>query len=160
MKIRDSDKDGFISNTDYKIVIDRYRKMGTSEEQLKKLEKYYSDTWKAAGVVDDSTSLTYHQFRANFNKAGVDPSNPFKIYEAQFEGIDTNGNGVISFNEWLNYYKALGIDTKYARKSFDAMDNDHDGTVSKAEFLAYAKEFAFSTQDKLNSSIMYGPLSD
>ena len=58
----------------------------------------------------------------------------------------------------MDHYKALGADVAYARASFDAMDMDGNGVVSKEEFTAYNIEFFYSTEDKLNSSIMYGPL--
>ena len=45
MKMRlDADKDGVITRADYRLVLQRYREMGISDEHLKKLEKAYSDT--------------------------------------------------------------------------------------------------------------------
>ncbi len=55
------------------------------------------------------------------------------MFTAVFETMDSDGNGVISFNEWVDYY------TAYARASFDAMDTDGDGVVSNEEFYEYNK---------------------
>ena len=38
-KIRDLNKDGFISKADYKIFIQHYKDLGSSEEHVKKLTK-------------------------------------------------------------------------------------------------------------------------
>ena len=54
-----------------------------------------------------------------------------------------------SFNEWADFYKAMGIDTVYARASFDAVDLNGDGIISK--------EAEFFTEDMLKSSIMFRP---
>ena len=76
----------------------------------------------------------------------------------QFEMMDSDGNGEISFKEWVEYYTAMGIDTVHAKPSFNAMDINGDDIVSKEEFLAFIKEFYLSVEDKLNSSVLYGPL--
>ena len=54
--------------------------------------------------------------------------------------------------------KALNIDKAHARASFDAMDTNGDGKISKEEFVAYHVEFYYTAEDKLKSSILYGPL--
>ena len=77
---------------------------------------------------------------------------------SHFEQIDLNGNGEISVQEWQRYNHAMGISSGHARKSFKAMDANGDGVVSFQEFKAYIREFYFSTEDKLRSSILYGPL--
>ena len=162
-KIQDSNNDGLLSRADYKLVIQRYKEMGASEDHLKTLEKNYCKMWKAGGIEDDTTELTYEQFAANYRSMQDTISTKDVVsdmYETQFEIIDSDKNGEISFKEWTEFYTALGIDTKHARPSFDAMDTNGDGIVSKEEFAAYTIEFFLSTEDKLNSSIMYGPLSD
>ncbi len=159
MKIRDADHDGKLSKADYKLVIKRYETLGASEAHLKILEQNYSDMWKVAGIADDTTELTYEQFTANASKNAANTTMD-KNFMTHFDIIDGDGNGEISFKEWVQYYIACGIDIIHARASFDAMDANHDGVISKEEFIAYAKEFFFSVEDKLKSSILYGPLCD
>ena len=43
--------------------------------------------------------------------------------------------------------------------SFRAMDRNHDTLLSREEFKAYHVEYFFTSEDKLNSSILYGPLN-
>ena len=106
------------------------------------------------GIVDDSTSLTYGEFADRFAKQ----LDKFKeIIDAMllgmFDIVDTNNDGKISFQEWVNFYKAIGIDTSYARASFDAMDTNGDGVISKDKFVKYNKEYLLTTKDTLHSSI-------
>ena len=160
MKVRDADKDGLISKADYELLYQGYKDMGASAEDLKRLEKVHVLVWKSIGV-DDNIEQTYEQAVANHAKilAKV-KDNISEVFAAQFEVIDTDRNGEISFQEWVEIYKVIGIDSEHARASFSAMDTNGDGVVSKEEYEAYAKEFFFTAEDKLHSSIMYGPLID
>ena len=75
-----------------------------------------------------------------------------------FNGLDINGDGVVSMNAWELHYKYMGYDPKYAKASFEAMDTNGDGVVSLEEFVAYHVELFSSTANKLNRAILYGPL--
>ncbi len=158
LKVRDTDGDGVISAFDFKLILLRYKDMDAPEEHLEKLDLALTEMYKASGIVDDSMVLTYEQFAENFANAVENGRDFVKVFTTQFEIIDSDENGEISFKEWIEYYKAVGIDTIHARPSFEAMDINGDGVVSREEFLAYLKEFYFSVEDKLNSSILYGPL--
>ena len=80
------------------------------------------------------------------------------LWKNSFKLLDLNDNGVISFEEWKSHYVVRGIPTEYARASFDAMDKNGDGEISLEEFVAYNYEYFCSDEDKLSSSILYGPL--
>lgn len=157
-KIRDINNDGFLSRADFMIFVEHYKELGSSKEHLKKLIKNVDLLCMTLGLIDDSVELTHEEIIANFANSEVSVDDLSNMFLAWFEIIDIDGNGEISYQEWVDYYKACRIDTKHARASFDAMDTNHDGTVSKEEFYAYNKEFYYSTEDKLHSSIMCGPL--
>ncbi len=157
LKIRDLDGDGFVSKADYDLVIQRYRELGAPEKRLEKMTQLLARVMKSMGI-DGTTKLTLQECSKNFEKSGTKPEDLDEWFMIQFKILDTNGDGEISFKEWSDYYTVVGIDTVHARPSFDAMDTDGDGVISKEEFLAFIKEFYFSKEDKLKSSIMYGPL--
>ena len=152
MEVRDTDKDGLLTRADFELVVQRYKELGASEEQLEKINTCFGKAYTQLGIVDDSTSLTYGEFADRFAKQ----LDKFKeIIDAMllgmFDIVDTNNDGKISFQEWVNFYKAIGIDTSYARASFDAMDTNGDGVISKDEFVKY-KEYLLTTKDTLHSS--------
>ena len=157
-QIRDINKDGFLSRADFMIFVEHYKDLGLLEEHLKKLHKNVDLLCMTLGLVDDSVELTHEEIVENFEKSEASVDDLANLFLTWFEIIDTDGNGKISYQEWVEYYKACRIDTVHARASFDAMDTNHDGTVSKEEFHAYNKEFYYSTEDTLHSSIMCGPL--
>ena len=162
IRVRDTNRDGTISKEDFDMVIEHYRDMGTSEEHLKKLSDSFSKTCLNYGMADEGRKLTYDEFAAHLSENGKIPGRDerSKAFVVMFDIIDSNCNGEISFKEWTDYYKTVGIDVKHARASFDAMDADGNGIVSKEEFIAYVDEYFFTTEDKLNSSILYGPLDE
>ena len=84
-----------------------------------------------------------------------------KRHHRQFLRIpvsDMNEDGFISLEECTAHYQIAGLDTAHARASFDAMDTNHDGKIYEDEFVKYHMEYLFSTENKLNSAILYGPL--
>ena len=157
-KVRDTNKDGFISRADFEMVVQRYKDMGFPDKIIKKLSDHYAKFMEVIGIVDSSTKLTYEEVINNFSRSSNNLEALGKLIDGHFDIVDTNEDGKISFKEWTDAYKAMDIDTVHARASFDAMDTNGDGIVSKEEFLAYCLEFYGSTEDKLNSSIIYGPL--
>lgn len=157
-EVRDINKDGFLSKADFDIVIQRYKDMGSSDEHLQKLKKGMGILCMALGLDGENARVTHEEIIENFAKHKPSIDDIMVMFSTVFEILDRNGNGVISFKEWVDYYKVSDINTQYARASFDAMDTNGDGIVSKEEFYAFNREFYYSTEDKLNSSIMYGPL--
>ena len=58
VKVRDIDKDGFISRSDFQMIVTRYREMGSSEEHLKKLDNTLMKICDAWGLTEGK-KLTY-----------------------------------------------------------------------------------------------------
>ena len=58
-----------------------------------------------------------------------------------FDVVDTNGNGIISLQEFTVYFKCMGIAEEHAKASFDAIDTDKDGFITRDEFVAAGSEF-------------------
>ncbi len=155
---QDVDKDGFISRADFDLVVQRYQEMGSSNEHTKKLKDTFNKCCDEWGLTDSSVKFTIDEILDIHGKQLGEMKKLDSMYSEMFDSVDMNGNGSISFEEWSNHYQSLGIDLKHARPSFDAMDFNGDNQVSRNEFITYHKEFFFSTEDKLNSSILYGPL--
>ena len=81
-----------------------------------------------------------------------------ELYSSWFKQVDMDGDSWISLKEWEHHYQAHSIPVEHAKASFEAMDANHDGKISMQEFIDYHTEFFFSSEDKLNSSILYRPV--
>ena len=140
-------------------VAQRYKDLGdVNEEQLQRVHECLMKMCDSVGLTDDTKQFTYEEFKTRHaNVENLSEVNS-TIFRTMFSGLDINGDGVVSMKEWELHYKCMGLDPKYAKASFEAMDTNGDGVVSLEEFVAYNVEFFSSTENKLNSAILYGPL--
>ena len=95
----------------------------------------------------------------NFLESAKNREENTKVIDLFFYQVDIDRNEWISFDEWEKHCKALAINLEDARASFKAMNTNKDGKISKEEFVSYHTEYFCTTEDKSNSSILYGPLS-
>ena len=159
VRVQDTDKSGYISRADFDLILERYKKLGTSSsKQFEMYSKYHEDGLIRLGLSDQSARLSYDEFKDRFfedmAKSGV-----FELlFTAMFHNLDVNGDGVVSFEEWTAHYICLGIDPAHARASFDAMDQNSDGKISLEEFVSFHYEYYFTAENKLGSAVLYGPL--
>ena len=160
-KVRDANKDGWISRDDFDLIVTRYKALPeANQSHAETLTAAMDSLCKAIGF-EGYTKMSYEEFEErHFQKMKSDLENGTsdKLFGKMFDTVDANGDGSIDLSEWRVHYECCGIPVEHAKASFDAMDTNHDGVVSREEFLAYYLEFFFSTEDTLNSSILYGPL--
>ena len=155
----DTNKDGHISREDFQIVLERYKKVESSkEEHLEKLSKRIFRLCDITGMKDATVKLSYEEFEQRWLANIVKYPEHNDLFRSMFDNLDINGDGVISFSEWETHYVAMGISPEHARPSFDAMDANSDGKVTLDEFVNYHHEFFYTSENKLNSAILYGPL--
>ena len=158
------DKNGFIERSDFQRITQRYKDLPeVSEEHVKVLSEILTELCDEVGLTDDTKKMTYKQFKENWLITMVRAEKEGNLHTVtpfpkMFDIVDLDENGVITLDEWITHYKAYGIDTAHAPASFEAMDTNHDGVVTRDEFAAYYDEFFYTADDKLKSSILYGPL--
>lgn len=159
-KVRDADKDGFVTRHDYDLILERYKKLGVSDQHIKFTKRFFDTVCDAVGLTDHTKALTYEQFADNYTSQVVKIAKDNLAYaNSAFDVVDLDGDGDISFAEWETTMKALGFDTAHARVTFDAMDTNGNNTIQRDEFADYHYEFFMSTDDKMNSSILFGPIN-
>ena len=90
----------------------------------------------AAGLVDDTKQFTHEEFKKRNASMPNHAQLHDRIFRTMFRGLDINGDGVVSIDEWELHYKCMGIDPKHAKASFEAMDTIRDNVVSGEDFLA------------------------
>ena len=155
----DVDKNGHISRADFLLMRERFSQQNVSKKYLEEFNKSQEQFLDHVNLKDNSVKYTYAEMKEKFIEYLQKASEGFEILmENSFKLLDLNDNGVISFEEWKSHYVVRGIPTEYARASFDAMDKNGDGEILLEEFVAYNYEFFCSDEDKLSSSILYGPL--
>lgn len=158
-KSRDVDQDGLITRMDFELLVKQFKERGVPEEHVKLTESTFFKFCDDMGLTDAAKSLSYDQFAEQFCKIAEKSLKIIpRFYKSTFEVIDTDHDGFLSYVEWEDYNLAVRIASEHSKASFEAMDTDHDGRISMEEFVAYHEEFFYSTEDRLNSSILFGPL--
>ena len=162
VKARDVDKNGYLSRADFELTLNRYKQLpSTTPQLLENLTKMMESFCNGLGLKDDSAHLNYAQAREIFCsmvKDWAEKGLGEQSAMSMFNCVDADGDGYISPDEWKNHYIALGIDPVHAPASFKAIDTSGDGRISREEFVAYHMEYYFTDQNKLQSSILYGPM--
>ena len=157
---RDTDKNGSITRSDFELVVERYKKSaGGTTDKIEKLSKVMSSFCDKIGL-GDTVVLSYEEFEQRWQAAMAQDQDDInnKLFKTMFVCLDANGDDIIDINEWKMHNAAMGIPPGYAQDSFNAMDKDGDGKITMDEFVNYHVEYLFTTENKLNSVILYGPL--
>ena len=159
-RVRDFDKDGFVTRHDYDKIVERFKQLGVPPGHIEATKKFFKTLANALGLTDYSKKLTYDQFAdAYITNLGVIAKDTIPYMKSCFDATDTNGNGVISIDEWKVIMKGLGFDSAHAKVTFDAMDANGNGTITPEEFTEYHYEFFCTNQNNLKSAILMGPIA-
>lgn len=159
---RDANKDGTLSRADFKLILERYKQLESSTpEHVETLSKMFLKLVDQMGLNNDCDVCSYEEFEERWMEGMSKPNaliTERKALNEMFRIIDTDDDRSISYNGWRDHYTANAIPVEYAQASFDAMDTNKDGRVTKEEFIQYHLEYFFSSENKLNSAILFGPL--
>ena len=157
VETRDADKNGYISRSDFQLVLERYQKLSeTTAEKCEALSNFLLTFCDNVGLADASVQLTYEEFEHRWQDLMA--NGKMKImYQHMFDILDVNGDGFISVKEWKAHILALGMSYEHGQQAFEAMDTNGDGKISMDEFVEYHFEYFYTVENKLNSAILYGP---
>ena len=160
LEVTDLDNDGYVSRADYDIYVTRYKSLSTapSLQVLAKVVDTLCAMWGLEGPKKLSYAEVEELFLNDVGKQILAGKLEIQLYSSMFDSIDANDDDFIDFAEWRIHCECLGIPVEHAKASFDAIDTNHDGLLSRKKFSDYHFEFFFTAEDKLRSSILYGPL--
>ena len=170
-----SKKDGVVSKVDLEILIERIIKFGKlNDAQAERIRKLLAKLLPLFG--GETFKLTREEFyetaAASAGGIYIFPVSfvthclclchvgnyPVLLGNAFFDILDTDADGVISYNEWAVYFESIGgIDVKDVRPCFDAVDTNKDGEISRSEFLDGMVNCCRSTDESHPSRFLYGP---
>lgn len=70
--------------------------------------------------------------------------------------FDTNQDGYISLNEYVDLFMAYRIEIRYSAKAFTKLDLDHDDYISADELLSAIREFFRSDDENAKGNWLFG----
>ena len=81
------------------------------------------------------------------------------MFDKMFTMVDKDRKGYLTMDDWEDMAEILHINSREEAKSgFDAIDANQDGKLSREEFTDYMYEFYCTTDNKLGTINMLGPL--
>ena len=96
----------------------------------------YQETFNRIDL-DHNGSLDQYEFSCFLTSIGLDP----RLTPACFKVFDTNRNGTLSFDEFVNYLKNCEIAQSNPRHLyrliFDAIDQDKNGALDEVEIVEF-----------------------
>ena len=161
----DFDHDNVVTKNDFQQMAARFVTEGQlNEERGNKLrdsllgvwEKY----WHHLGG-NDRDSITQEQFLSAMKDIVACPNarevikKPLPCF---FDAVDTNQDGQISCDEYVMFFRCMGIDESLAEESFKAIDTNHDNNLSLDEFVDAGMQFFLKDESTPASNLFWGPL--
>ncbi|MBD0709760.1 MULTISPECIES: EF-hand domain-containing protein [unclassified Streptomyces] len=163
----DQGGDGVLTHDDFQAMGDLFTALAAEDDQenASAMREAFEEWWRVLlthGDADGDGRITRKEFLDVMEANVTDPRNFEKavlaIADALMRALDTNGDGVLSKDEYVRMYSALGIPPEHSGEAFRRLDRDGDGAISHEEFRTAIREFYLSTDDKAPGNWLIGPL--
>jgi Ca2+-binding EF-hand superfamily protein len=126
----------------------------------------FEEWWQAllaATDLDGDRRITPEEWNSGMRVAFVESDSGFDdhfrpLARAAFDLADTDGDGVVSVEEFVTWQQAFGTSAAAAREAFAHLDTDGDQALSVEELVAAARQY-YTGEGGLSGDWLYGPLS-
>lgn len=78
------------------------------------------------------------------------------MVQTLFDLFDTDQDGYISLDEYLDLFIGLRIEVRFAPKSFKSLDLNQDGRISRTELMRSVEEFLKSDDSNATGNWLFG----
>ncbi|XP_067946887.1 sarcoplasmic calcium-binding protein-like [Watersipora subatra] len=169
----DADGDGVLTRADFEIFSNRmeeYCKRRGSRERTTGIFIYMWEHFVSpeepshiGAVTHDEFIEKHFQARQKWDKNPTISASLIATFGLLFDAIDSSGDGLITMDEYNDFYAIMGIDVTLAAEAFRRIDRKSTGHITRDEFLstvmAYYCDFEPS-ETEVNQSLFLGPLVD
>ena len=141
--VLDVDKSGIFNPADLTIAaknLATYRNEGSDEE------KHYFEVFKAVSLVDEKGSIE-EEFIERTKKFVSQPDAKECVkgfVDMFFKIMDADKDGVVSYEEFLQFYKAFNMEEEMIDLLFSSADTNGDGVIDYKEMYDNFVKFFFS----------------
>ena len=139
----DADKNGVVDNADIAIVAKR---MAARRNEGPDKEKEYYKIVKAISLIDEE-GVTEEEFVEQAKRIVSLPDAKERVKglaNAGFKIMDINNDGVISYEEFLQFYQSLNIKQETTDEIFNKADTNGDGVINYEELYESFVKFFLS----------------
>lgn len=165
--ILDFDRNGIIEEDDFVAIAENlcvlWRLREGSVEHTKVITKF-SDEWKKFHhfVNNDEGVANWNHLVEFADKViingDVDLYNKYVDDFAGeiFDNFDTDKDGYVSLDEFIDLFCAYRIEVRFAAKAFRKIDLNHDDLISRGELISAVKEFFRSNDEQAPGNWLFG----
>jgi Ca2+-binding EF-hand superfamily protein len=162
----DQGKDGYLTHDDFQRMAELFAGLTREEDPTNAIamRDAFERWWGLlinSGNIDADGRLTRDEF-IEFMKSTVTSPENFEsvvmaIADALMSELDTNKDGVLASQEYVQMYTALGIHPEHSGDAFRRLDRNSDGAISHEEFRAALREFYLSDDENAPGNWLIGP---
>lgn len=165
--ILDYDRNGVIEKDDFEAIAENLCilwGLKEGEEGYNKVFKRFIDGWdKFNFYVNDNTGKASWEDWKRFAEEVMiyGDKDQFDRFVEEFTGelfdnFDTDKDGYISLDEFIDLFVAHRIEVRFAAKSFRNLDKSKDGVISRGELIDAVKEFFRSDDPNAPGNWLFG----
>jgi len=157
----DADGDGFLTRKDFEIIGDKIVKCGKfTGTRADEIRNNILELWTRYFDPGDGNNPTAcEEFVArlkSYSKRDLELASR-QQHGLWFDAVDTNKDGLIQLQEFINYFDAMGIKEKFAKEAFEGLDTNKDGVLSREEFITAGKHYSLEEESSY-ADVFFGSL--
>ncbi|MFE4518923.1 EF-hand domain-containing protein [Kitasatospora sp. NPDC056783] len=163
----DQGGDGVLTHDDFQAMGDLFGALAAEDdrENASAMRNAFEEWWRvllAHGDANGDGRIDRQEFH-DVMEANVTAPEHFEkavltIADALMRALDTNGDGVLSKDEYVRMYSALGIPPVHSEDAFRRLDRDGNGVLSHEEFRMAITEFYLSGDENAPGNWLLGPI--
>ncbi|AWL41674.1 MULTISPECIES: EF-hand domain-containing protein [Streptomyces] len=163
----DQDGDGQLTHDDMRGTAAAFAEVAAwgDEADLAAMRDAFGRWWRLLlthGDADGDGRVSRQEFITVMEREVTSPEHfegaVMAIIDALMNALDTDRDGVLSRDEYVRMYDALGIPPQRSGEAFTRLDLDGNGVISREEFRSAVSDFYLSTDPDAPGSHLLGPV--
>ncbi|MET9805018.1 EF-hand domain-containing protein [Streptomyces halstedii] len=163
----DQDGDGQLTHEDMRGTAAAFAEVAAwgDEADLAAMRDAFGRWWRLLlthGDADGDGRVSRQEFITVMEREVTSPEHfegaVMAIIDALMNALDTDRDGVLSRDEYVRMYDALGIPPQRSGEAFTRLDLDGNGVISREEFRSAVSDFYLSTDPDAPGSHLLGPV--
>jgi juvenile hormone diol kinase len=164
--VYDGDGNGVVDKKDFEAIFQNVaaaRNLAPESPQYQQIHAKFMEDWKHLQKDADKNNNGQIEL-AEWLEHGYHRINSPEMYQTvidlanqMFELLDTDGNGVISLEEYKNVLQSWRVPEEIAAETFPKLDLNGDGVINKDEFVELVRQFHMSDDPDAPGNFFFGP---
>ncbi len=164
----DADHNGQINSADFEAIIEacaQRKGWAKTDAGYTEFHNGIYGLWLAMTTMADKNQddqLTFEEFSEFFDNLMQDEETFIDVInglsDSLFGAFDSNANGMLSADEFEDFYLTVGLRLDTAAMIYAGLDLDADGDISIAELRKLTTQFFLSEDHNATGNVLFGPL--